>query len=650
MTAEWRSEMVGWLRATLESRRAELESLTRLLEQLETVENARVATSGSDDADATGADGPTERHGESEAIDASVRATMSTEAAPSEASSTEAASTDAAPPEASSTAAASTEAAPSEAASTAAASSAAASSFAAAVAPQSGATPNDGDVSAPPLSGKRNGHPVSVARTTLKERSADELLLVLGSGNQSVGFPWDRIDRVALTADAPLPAGSASRYSLATLLGVEAQADEGFAILFAHDGGTAVLTCERIGELLPMSAVGPEVERVLWPADLAWAAPPGWQPIDTAEPDALADAATPGEDDAPVGEAAPVAQRYDTHRAEVEELGEIAQDATGDAEVPEAESPSALEAAPETAPEPEAASALETDSTLETVPGPETSPEPRPETPPEARMDRSSVERVEWGGRRPGVLDWSGADTSNVDSEEADPSRVSEGRPSEAEDGAAEELSTSNVDVADEADVPAEAGVPQLGEETRGPAPEWVALADESGSTTQEPPAEVATQDEQVEQDDEQGEANGDPDEPVWDVETPSETDVTSPPPQATAGRRALVAVRYLPARISVSRVLRQMGWEVEEVADLERAAERLSPREFRVVFVDVSQPVPRSLQNALHREDLADVRWVGVGSRLRMVPDATPGQLKEAPRLYFPFGEEEARELVVSL
>ena len=123
MTAEWRSEMVGWLRATLESRRAELESLTRLLEQLETVENARVATSGSDDADATGADGPTERHGESEAIDASVRATMSTEAAPS------------------------------EAASTAAASSAAASSFAAAVAPQSGATPNDGDVSAPPLSG-----------------------------------------------------------------------------------------------------------------------------------------------------------------------------------------------------------------------------------------------------------------------------------------------------------------------------------------------------------------------------------------------------------------------------------------------------------------------------------------------------------------
>ena len=112
----------------------------------------------------------------------------------------------------------------------------------------------------------------------------------------------------------------------------------------------------------------------------------------------------------------------------------------------------------------------------------------------------------------------------------------------------------------------------------------------------------------------------------------------------------ALVAVRYLPARIAVCRALRQMGWTVEEVADLDRAAERLVARRYGAVFMDVSQPLPLELRRTVERDELADLRWIAIGSRLRTVTEVPPRPLVDAPRLFFPFGEEEARNLIGSL
>jgi hypothetical protein len=310
----------------------------------------------------------------------------------------------------------------------------------------------------------------------------EELLLVLASGDRWVGFPWDRVDRVSLAADAPLPSDSGSHYSLATLLGITPAREEGFAIQFSHDGGRAVLTCERVGDLLPVQDVGPEVDRVLWPAHLAGTAPPGWEPL------------------------------------------EVAKAAT-----------------------------------------------------------------LESGSAAPGV------EESSLDSESA----LASGNEFDRE---------PSVEVLMECEPELESGREPEAEPHPGP------LAEPSAEPLAGPLVEAWTEE-----------------------------------PRATQ-RRALVAVRYLPARISVCRTLRQLGWSVEEVADLDRAADKLGPGSFSAVFVDVSQPLPTELRNALYREDLADVRWIAVGSRLRVVPEIPAGALARAPRLFFPFGEEEARELIVSL
>ncbi|MEZ4650398.1 MAG: hypothetical protein R3E97_16745 [Candidatus Eisenbacteria bacterium] len=697
MTAEWRSEMVGWLRATLENRRVELESLSRLLAQLEAadVEESSDAPSVEEpSAPAVPADAPESRDAEAPSVPL---ATPDTKPA-----------------------------APTSAASDA----------------ESGARPiaTTPDVASEPspvrvadskaTSGKRNGHPVSVPHAKLQEQSTDELLLVLGSGSQSVGFPWDRIDRVALTSDAPIPVGAASHYSLATLLGVEAGGEEGFAILFAHDGGTAVITCERIGELLPVSAVGPEVERVLWPAELAWAAPPGWQPIDATDsaeatpepvveptvdtmmettvvptvestdeptdeseaeseaesaaqsaaespagPKAETPAETAAETDVSVANAeVPDTESEDAHGLDVGELTQQAADepfASGtDGAAPEEawEGAGSAQGTTEAGGPAEAADVPKADerglAALECAEL-ESQPEPGDEPVPEPPADgdeghraraQEPVERIEWGGRRPGVLDWGPQDGhghDETDEGECDAS-AADGAPSVPSESEEEFATALDLETAPEPE-PVTASEPVVAPEpTASPEP---AVAPEPaaalGTATEESTAshaEVAAPD--VENGSVATEAASlpAPEEPVWDVEPFAAAESESQEPVPVGVRRALVAVRYLPARISVCRVLRQMGWEVEELADLDRAAERLLPRKFRAVFLDVSQPVPRSLQNALHREDLADIRWVGVGSRLRMVPDATPGRLRDAPRLFFPFGEDEARELVVSL
>lgn len=299
-----------------------------------------------------------------------------------------------------------------------------------------------------PWTGKRNGHPSVGARPAAPPSNpVDELLLVLASGNRWVGVPWERIERVSLAADAHLPVGASSRFSLAELLGQPA-GDEAFAVHVAHDGGRAVITCERIGDLLPAGQLGATIDRVLRPADFAGTAPPRWEAI------------------------------------------------------------------------------------------------PHPVT------AREAVE--------PAV----------VGQEEVEP-----------------EVAESEI-----------------------PAPR--AMATEEGTTVT---LEV----------------------PAVEPEAP---------------RRALVAVRYLPARIAVCRALRHSGWTVLELADLERVAPLLVPGAFAAVFLDVSQPLPAELRALLDREDLGGLRWVGVGSRLRGRPKAPPSALLHAPRLFFPFGEEEAREVIATL
>jgi hypothetical protein len=116
-------------------------------------------------------------------------------------------------------------------------------------------------------------------------------------------------------------------------------------------------------------------------------------------------------------------------------------------------------------------------------------------------------------------------------------------------------------------------------------------------------------------------------------------------------GRRtiphALVAVHYLPARVAVVRMLRGAGWSVEEEAQPLNLSRRLQGQFPDVLFVEPTGPLPEPIQDQLQSLLSGGARIVVLGSRLRPGQAAPDGVLGRAPRLHFPFTEEESRELL---
>lgn len=118
----------------------------------------------------------------------------------------------------------------------------------------------------------------------------------------------------------------------------------------------------------------------------------------------------------------------------------------------------------------------------------------------------------------------------------------------------------------------------------------------------------------------------------------------------AATPRSAIVAVRYLPARVAVTRVLRSLGWEFTELADPEEVPSLLPPHPPAALFVE-----PPERQDAAWIESLRQARGAGthlfvVGSRLRGRAVDPLASLGEVSRLLYPFQEWEIDRLVRAL
>ncbi len=130
------------------------------------------------------------------------------------------------------------------------------------------------------------------------------------------------------------------------------------------------------------------------------------------------------------------------------------------------------------------------------------------------------------------------------------------------------------------------------------------------------------------------------PPEPVLDCHrtfSPDVQDRQGPP-------RALVAVRYLPARVALCRQLRGRGWQVGEAAGLEAATVSLDLGRWDALFLEAkgngeTDDMERAL---IRRVGEAKVPVIRVGSRLSGFPG------RDTPALMFPFSEMELDAILI--
>ncbi len=107
---------------------------------------------------------------------------------------------------------------------------------------------------------------------------------------------------------------------------------------------------------------------------------------------------------------------------------------------------------------------------------------------------------------------------------------------------------------------------------------------------------------------------------------------------------RALVAVRYLPARVALCRHLRGRGWQVGEAAGLEAATVSLDLGRWDALFLEThSNGESDEIESTLLRRVLErQVPVIRVGSRI----SGYSGQ--DGPALMFPFSEAELDAILV--
>ena len=101
---------------------------------------------------------------------------------------------------------------------------------------------------------------------------------------------------------------------------------------------------------------------------------------------------------------------------------------------------------------------------------------------------------------------------------------------------------------------------------------------------------------------------------------------------------RALVAVRYLPARVAICRHLRGRGWQVGEAAGLEAATVSLDLGRWDLLFLEAHGNGESEATEGvlLRRVTERGVPVIRVGSRISGFPG------REGPALMFPFSESE--------
>ncbi len=121
-------------------------------------------------------------------------------------------------------------------------------------------------------------------------------------------------------------------------------------------------------------------------------------------------------------------------------------------------------------------------------------------------------------------------------------------------------------------------------------------------------------------------------------------------PPSRPVAPTGLVAIRYLPARVSISRALRGRGWFLRETPDLAEVPSRLRRVRYQAAFIEmVDEEIPDFIPT-LRIAVSHGCRVIAVGSRLRGHASNPLHELGDIPRLLYPFHESEVERILDSL
>ena len=109
----------------------------------------------------------------------------------------------------------------------------------------------------------------------------------------------------------------------------------------------------------------------------------------------------------------------------------------------------------------------------------------------------------------------------------------------------------------------------------------------------------------------------------------------------------ALLAVRYLPARVALARWLRLNGWTIQEAVDLPDILIRLRRERFQAVFAEPADLPWSRLIPALKEARDSGAVVIGVGLRQRRSGMEPLRPLGEVPCLHFPFQDAELERVL---
>ncbi len=121
-------------------------------------------------------------------------------------------------------------------------------------------------------------------------------------------------------------------------------------------------------------------------------------------------------------------------------------------------------------------------------------------------------------------------------------------------------------------------------------------------------------------------------------------------PPSSPVAPTGLVAIRYLPARVSIARALRSRGWFLRETADLAEVPPWLRKVRYQAAFIELLDEEMPDLIPALQAAASRGCRIIAVGSRLRGYAGVPLQDLGDIPRLLYPFQESEVERILDSL
>ncbi len=438
----------------------------------------------------------------------------------------------------------------------------------------------DADTDPDPVAGVSRS--TAEAAPSPQGNQVDEALLVLEDGQICVAFPWSRVAHVELAGET---ASEGTAFSLHHLLGGMELKVEPYRIRWAAEDGPASLTCAAIGGVIDFAEAGPRgVQAVIVPSPKNAQLPPSLQPLVDFMASIAVDSRIRRPDDVPAAGAESV---------------------------------------------PPAATAAGEAATAPPAPG---------EMPGDDLAGEARTGDAEEGGPS---ADGEGASCTSPDEVLADRTSTGDARSGGAASSSAPDDTLAGGTKSDDAAVDGRvAGGGASGDaavggarEPRGPVLRSSRLR---GGVTPGHAGTISAHWLQARGVEPAGSAR---------VNQPAPEARTSPPGSGDEGLlvpSALLAVRYLPARVLVHRLLRSRGWLVVEALDPGDIESKLARGRYEAIFADVPEEHTNRILPALHRAHSEGSLIVEVCLRLRRAGFRSLKLLGEVPQLFYPFHDVE--------